>query len=376
MFFKTARSYSILLLLSLQTICESHDLSPRARRSDGQRKYVRKNMNDWLSFNELIDEENQYWTRQLQLSSSLTMSPSLSPSLSPSSSPTGQPTNTPTTSFPTTPPSSFPSFRCNITPSAREAALFAIAVSVSKDDLVTDGSTPQGQALEWLVNIDPLFLCPSEVDAIIQRYATAVFYLSIGAATTSTDLPGTPECEWAGIICDAGTVSQLQFEEELGGTIPEEIVQFTDLIVLKIEDSLITGSIPSNIGSLQNLLAIDLNINGMTGSIPDSLYLLKNLQQLDLDNNFFTGTLSEDIDDLVSLRFLQLESNSFTGTIPETLGNIAVLEQATFDENKFTGEMPDAVCANRGDGNIGGPLVVLNTDCPPQFFCDCCTILC
>lgn len=368
MFLRTAKSYSILLLLSLQKTCESYDTVSRVRGTESQRKYAQEASKKWLSFNELIDEENQYWIRQLQFSSSMSMALT--------SSPTSQPTSTPTTSSPTTSPSSFPSFRCNINPSDREAALFAIAISISKDNLLTDPSTPQAQAFDWIVNTDSLFLCPNDIDAVIQRYSTAVFYLSIGAATTATDLPDTPECEWAGIICESGTISQLNFEEELGGTIPEEIVQFTDMIVLKIEDSLISGPIPSNIGSLQNLLAIDLNINSMTGSIPDSLYLLTNLQQLDLDNNFFTGSLSENIGDLESLRFLQLESNLFTGTIPETLGSITVLEQVTFDENQFTGEMPDSVCVNRGDGTTGGPLVVLNTDCPPQFFCDCCTILC
>jgi len=71
-----------------------------------------------------------------------------------------------------------------------------------------------------------------------------------------------------------------------------------------------------------------------------------------------------------------MESNLFSGTIPDSLGNLLILQQATFDDNQLTGTMPATVCANRGDGRVGGFLLVLNADCPPQFTCDCCTVAC
>jgi len=354
----------VFLLSILAVSCKSRDAPDRdnSRRN----KYVRRNKKMLELSKGIIDEDTEYWTRFALVSSSMTISPTTS----------SLPSGTPTTSSPTIPPTSSPTFPCNTSPEEREKSLLAIAASVSNESLVTDDSTPQGQALNWLVNVDQLVLCHDDVADVVQRYVTAVFYLSIGAST-SDKLPTTHECDWPGITCNSlDVVSQIKFEENLGGTIPSEIIQLSGLLVLKIEDSKISGSIPTNIGLLGSLLSIDLNVNEMTGSLPDSLYELSNLQQLDLDTNLFTGSLAANIDDLKNLRFLQLENNSFTGAIPVSLGNINVLEQATFDQNQFTGDMPNSVCSNRGDGNLGGPLIVLNADCPPQFSCDCCTIIC
>lgn len=254
--------------------------------------------------------------------------------------------------------------------------IFGIVTAISSDNSLTNETSVQAQTFNWLVNGDPLFLCPDDTNAVVQRYVTAVVYLSIGAETNVTDLSPLNECEWPGIVCRGDVVSEIDFEQNLGGTLPTEIGQLSGLNVLDIEVSNLRGTIPETIGLLQNLFVIDLNVNLMTGTLPESIYDLKNLRLLDLDRNNFVGTLSSSIAQLQNLLFLQLEQNSFSGTIPEALGDIVGLEQATFDLNMFTGTMPDSVCDNRGDGEIGGNLVVLNVDCPPQYFCDCCTSGC
>lgn len=299
----------------------------------------------------MIEEENEFWNRFAMISTSMT-----TPTMSPSSAPT---------------------FPCNSSPELREDALFAIAVGISSDNQVTNSSTPQGQALEWLVKDDPLFLCPDDVESVTQRYVMAVLYLTMKAVPSVESLKTVNECEWGGVTCTNGVVSVISIQKQpLGGTLPDEIGKLTGLSVFDIEHSELFGPIPSSIADIKNLLAIDLNDNKMTGSLPDSIYTLTGLQQLDLDKNAFTGTLSPEISKMTSLRFLQLEDNKFIGTIPDSLGDLKFLEQATFDMNDFTGTMPENVCEDRGDGTSGGQLVVLNADCPPKFFCDCCTMAC
>lgn len=44
-------------------------------------------------------------------------------------------------------------------------------------DLDTPG-TPQNLALDWITNLDTLYVCPQQTRALIQRYVMAVFYYS------------------------------------------------------------------------------------------------------------------------------------------------------------------------------------------------------
>jgi len=358
----------ILLSMSLMTSkSEKLDYQDLADNTNKLRLPQKKDFkpHSGIRSDSMDEEEEEFWTRFLQLSSSLpqTLSPTSFPTLS---------------SIPTAVPSTAPSFPCNVSPQTRQDEFFAIATTISDITLVSDNTTPQGQAFDWLVNIDPLFLCPDEEDAIIQRYSIGVFYFSTGAVSSPENLSSDHECNWPEIQCSsADAVLVVNIDQAgLDGSLPLELGQFTQLLVLKLEENLLQGVIPTSIGQNQKLIALDLNSNLMTGSIPDSLYTLSDLQQLDIDNNFFTGTLSDDIGNLESLTFLQLEENQFSGSIPENLGTIEGLEQVTFDQNLFTGTMPDSVCAKRGDGITGGSLVALNADCPPQFDCSCCTIIC
>jgi hypothetical protein len=108
-------------------------------------------------------------------------------------------------------------------------------------DLETEG-TPQNLAMTWIIELDPLQLCPQD-DNLIQRYVMAVFYYStrggrwlecsaptefddqeaIESANMGCDIivPGgksdawlTPslECEWGGVACnDDGFVNRIDF---------------------------------------------------------------------------------------------------------------------------------------------------------------------
>ena len=92
-------------------------------------------------------------------------------------------------------------------------------------------NSPQGKAVDWIVNDDPYVDSKGFTDLddeFIQRYALAVFYFSLGgekwSACHRTDdscsatgevngwLTGTPECSWFVVKCNSeGLVSAIEF---------------------------------------------------------------------------------------------------------------------------------------------------------------------
>ncbi|CAN1130431.1 Leucine-rich repeat protein 1 [Linum perenne] len=68
---------------------------------------------------------------------------------------------------------------------------------------------------------------------------------------------------------------------------------------LSLEDNMLNGSIPAELGNLKNLIVLDLFNNSLSGSIPSSL-----------------GS------NLESLKFLRLQDNQLTGEIPKSLADI------------------------------------------------------
>jgi hypothetical protein len=103
--------------------------------------------------------------------------------------------------------------------------------------LLTDLSTPQGLATDWLLNDDARKLCPDN-PKLLQRWALAVMYFSTGGENWTrcsanllaedpcgAELPfiakqrflsGFHECEWAGIACnDLECVTEVIFGKSL-----------------------------------------------------------------------------------------------------------------------------------------------------------------
>ena len=88
--------------------------------------------------------------------------------------------------------------------------------SVSERSLLETPKTPQRKALNWIMNLDTYGLSPvvsGNHDALIQRYAMALFYYSFTGSSwlLSTEwLSGTDVCTWYGLHCSSdGTVSEI-----------------------------------------------------------------------------------------------------------------------------------------------------------------------
>jgi len=75
------------------------------------------------------------------------------------------------------------------------------------------------------------------------------------------------------------------------------------LSLIYLLNNQLTGSIPPEIGNLTNLIILSLNSNQLTGSIPPEIGNLTNLEGLWLQSNQFTGEIPESICELTNLNW-------------------------------------------------------------------------
>jgi hypothetical protein len=132
----------------------------------------------------------------------------------------------PTTFVPTRPPGTappIPTLVCNppITPAEREEQLFDIVSTVSSPLALLNPETSQFDAFFWLVNLDPMQVCPGNELDVVQRYIAALLYdITLGSqwSECNAESSGTPApcdsvrwlsgdsvCAWFGISCDEGS---------------------------------------------------------------------------------------------------------------------------------------------------------------------------
>jgi Leucine-rich repeat (LRR) protein len=231
-------------------------------------------------------------------------------------------------------------------------------LTVSDEELFDDNGSAQYKAFDWIVENDPLFMCPDDAN-LKQRYILTVLYFSTSGdgwnkctrdestpCTGVAFLTGVSECQWGGIECDLDTrVASITLDaNNLAGPIPNEIGSLTYLVELDLDDNALTGSLPPSLGQLKFLEIVDLDTNQLAGDIPESLYDATALRVLDLDSNALTGTISTQIGSLSSLYFVQLNSNQLEGSIPMQLGSLEDLTYLSLYQNSFIGPIPSALC--------------------------------
>ena len=148
----------------------------------------------------------------------------------------------------------------------------------------------------------------------------------------------------------------------LGGTLPAEFGQLSNLTYLNLRNNGLSGEIPSTLGNLTNLRYLGLNNNELIGPVPD-LSGMTRLEQLYLSNNDLTGVLPDwmgrltklrelwlwgneleglipDLSGMTGLVRIKLQSNNFTGGIPTWFGEMTDLVYLYLHENSLTGEIP------------------------------------
>ncbi len=153
-------------------------------------------------------------------------------------------------------------------------------------------------------------------------------------------------CLWNGVECDGGdhTVYSLNLQSNnLSGSIPKELGNFTNLLSLNLPNNELSGSIPPELGNLPNLVGLELGGNQLTGQIPPELGNLTNLTSLHLYLNDLSGPIPPELGGLSSLRVLWLLENRLSGEIPKELGNLVNLQKLLLSFNELTGPIPETV---------------------------------
>ena len=250
------------------------------------------------------------------------------------------------------------------------SAVFLSQALVLSGAAISDPSSPQFRAMEWILSKDGRFLCPSD-DKFVQRYVLAtLFYSTNGEAWTSGDhgfLSGVSECSWKGIKCDdSGSVSKMNLDKSnLHGILPKELGHLSNLIDLDMDKNALTGTIPSSLGQLSGLVFLDLDENQFVGTIPEEIYDLTLLRALDLDRNKLTGTISTRIGQLTNLFIVQYDGNPITGTLPTETGLLTSLGYFTVQVTNLTGTIPQELCGL-------SEKVQIAADCDRCTAVDCC----
>ena len=167
---------------------------------------------------------------------------------------------------------------------SREEALQQLLLRITTEDRLLNSTTPQGRALTFL--IADVSLEPCTYPTLDQRFALATLYYATQGEEwiDSTGwLVEKDECSWAKVTCNSNfQVANLTLgNNELNGTLPEEIRALQALEVLDVSANYLTGTIPAGLDGLpSSLTRFHCARNQIGGSIPDAIGNLTSLKEL------------------------------------------------------------------------------------------------
>jgi hypothetical protein len=109
-----------------------------------------------------------------------------------------------------------PTLSCNDMPiDDRKQEIAKNVMSISGMGGFDDVEHPIYRAFSWIVEDDPLHLCPDDTN-LLQRYALSLLYFAtdgdnwikcrrddLAPCNAENFLSGSHECEWGGITCDS-----------------------------------------------------------------------------------------------------------------------------------------------------------------------------
>jgi hypothetical protein len=171
---------------------------------------------------------------------------------------------------------------------------------------------------------------------------------------------------WKGIsgIYD-GHVTDINFyNNNLTGSLPEEMVGLDHLKSIGLNSNHMTGPLPQALKKLTklntfsmagsqlnipfpsdfiecwpNLVILNLGSCGITGTLPDIFDKTPLLWSLQIDNNNIKGTLPKSLNNL-NLNEFHCSNNMLEGELPE-LTNTKDIYRISFSNNNFTGSIPE-----------------------------------
>ncbi|MCG3192800.1 MAG: hypothetical protein DIJKHBIC_02047 [Thermoanaerobaculia bacterium] len=186
---------------------------------------------------------------------------------------------------------------------------------------------------------------PAERQALIDIYNATGGPAWNDNSGWSTQVEGT-ECSWAGVVCDEGGAHvealNLSFNN-LSGTVPASIGNFSGLRYLYMAAGALTGPLPQEIGNLSNLISIWMSANQLSGPIPATIGNLSFLSHLDLNSNMLSGSIPAGIGNLTYLDYVDLSYNQIDGVIPAEIGSLSYLSVLELSHNRLGGAIPPEI---------------------------------
>ena len=188
---------------------------------------------------------------------------------------------------------------------------------------------------------------PDRNPGLVGDCQTLLAIRDVLAGTAVLDWSGDrPISEWSGVVVGGSPRRVLGLnlrKRGLGGRIPPELSNLTQLEELDLNDNRLGGGIPFELSSLKNLQRLDLSSNLLSGGIPPEpggLGDLNKLEQLNRHEDRQGGPIPTALGRLKNLRSLSLADNRLTGAIPAELGQLRELTNLDLSHNDLTGEIP------------------------------------
>ena len=173
-------------------------------------------------------------------------------------------------------------------------------------------------------------------------------------------------CNWFGVTCETGTVTEIALmENNLNGLIPSILFHLPELRKLDVRNNAVSIGLNAifqaenleelyldktqistlaGIGQALSLRVLHLHQNSFGWQpLPDELFDLTSLEDLNLSESMFGGTLSSKIGQLVKLKRLSLVGNAFSGQIPNEIGNLVAVQDLELSGNNWHGTLPEAI---------------------------------
>ena len=191
---------------------------------------------------------------------------------------------------------------------------------------------------------------PQDQKALEREALVALYDAADGDNWTNNEnwCSDRPVDEWFGIsVNEDGYVSEISLLwNNMQGTLPEEIddLKYIEYISFQGNPQL-GGLLPEDFWELTNLKGLSLAECSFSGEIPEDIANLKKLKSLSLCFNNFNGHILDYIKNL-GLNSLDIRGNAFSGTIPGELAKLWDNESITVLDfnigwfNLFTGEVP------------------------------------
>jgi Leucine-rich repeat (LRR) protein len=254
----------------------------------------------------------------------------------------------------------------SIPPSTGMDFLLQVLSPISGVETLTDPSTPQYKAIQWLAKEEDanmtLDSSITDPDIVINRYVLAVLYFSTQGPSWHDQLGFLGQssvCKWKGVTCrdnNPAIITRLSIAPNgLDGTIPLEIEAFSpslEVLELFTSDSHglvannLKGTIPASWKGFSYLKRLGFDSNQLSGTIPHWIGQSPKLLDVFLSGNFLTGTIPSSVTQLPSIENLGIGDNLLTGTIPEfpLRSNIKDIYLAV---NMLEGSLPASVWQQR-----------------------------